>query len=203
MSNDVDYDFLGDERSRAARLPWPPRWWPWRPRPAPPPVPVPPPAPPPGPDRDVTALLNWHNDFRISRGVASLTLNEKLTAAAQWMSEDMARYQYMNHKSHDGRDPFTRMRDFGYTYTWAGENIAMSQANVAAVCDAWKASPGHRSNMLNIRFRECGFGVARDTAGQPYWTACFGSTMMTYGAEGPKCAFADFSNGAFAFNPTP
>ena len=45
-----------------------------------------------------------------------------------------------------------------------GENIAWGTAALAtprAIVAAWMASPGHRANILDPRYRETGIGVSR------------------------------------------
>jgi uncharacterized protein YkwD len=193
---------------------WLKRIWPLRPHPSPPrppapprpPVP-PPPAPPPSPAGDVAqALLDWHNNFRSSRGVGTLRLDPRLVATAQAHSVDMAVHGFLGHGGSDGSSPFQRMTLVGYGYTWAGENAAEGQPDAAAVCAAWRDDPPHRENMLGGHYRDVGFGMARDAAGTPYWTADFGSTMMTFGDVGAgRDPFEEYPSGtcARAYRPRP
>jgi uncharacterized protein YkwD len=45
------------------------------------------------------------------------------------------------------------------------------------VMDSWMHSSGHRGNILSGRFREIGVGVARDSAGRPYYVQVFGTPL--------------------------
>lgn len=128
-------------------------------------------------DADEATFLTLINQYRQSRGLAALTVNQSLSAAADWHSNDMATKAYFAHNDSLGRTPFQRMAAFGYTAnTWKGENIAAGYANAAAVFAGWQRSPGHNANMLNPNFRTIGIGkVVR--AGSPYttyWTTDFG-----------------------------
>jgi uncharacterized protein YkwD len=122
-------------------------------------------------------FLNLINQYRQSRGLTPLALNQSLVNAARWHSNDMATNGYFSHTDSLGRDPFRRMADFGYTAnTYKGENIAAGYSTAAAVMAGWQASPGHNGNMLNPNYRTIGIGLAQ-RAGSPYgtyWTTTFG-----------------------------
>ena len=89
----------------------------------------------------------------------------------------MAANRYFSHIDSEGRDPFRRMADFGYTAnTWKGENIAAGYGTAAQAFAGWKSSPGHNANMLNEHFRTIGIGRVH-LDGSPYrtyWTTDFG-----------------------------
>jgi uncharacterized protein YkwD len=165
---------------------WPPSWWPWQPvdPPAPPP-PLPTPPPPPQPPQpqggEINQLLTLHNEFRRAHGVAPLVLNMHLIDSASREALDCARSGRLNHTSSDGKNPFQRMQEAGYHYTWAGENIAEGQVDAVQACGDWENDPPHRQNMLNPQFRDVGFGVAR-SGNATYWAADFGSTVAALGA---------------------
>jgi uncharacterized protein YkwD len=86
----------------------------------------------------------------------------------------MAAKAYFSHSSQDGRSPFDRMRDAGYDYRTAGENIARGQTDAAAVMTAWMDSPGHRQNILNCDFEDLGVGYVEGSGG-PWWVQNFGA----------------------------
>jgi uncharacterized protein YkwD len=144
-------------------------------------APAPPPTPEPTPDGSLepeeAAFLALINQYRQSRGLAPLAINPNLTAAAEWMSQDMAAKGYFSHTDSLGRDPFQRMAAFGYTAnTWKGENIAAGYQTAAQVMAGWQSSAGHNANMLNGNVTVIGIGRAYK-AGSPYghyWTTTFG-----------------------------
>ena len=54
------------------------------------------------------------NDYRVQNGLSPLGVSPTLTAAARWMSEDMAANGYLGHTRFPGPDPSERMTAFGY-----------------------------------------------------------------------------------------
>jgi uncharacterized protein YkwD len=129
------------------------------------------------PAPEEAAVLALINDYRQANGLAPLAVQPQLTAAARWLSGDMAAKRYFSHTDSAGRDPFARMADFGYTAnTWKGENIAAGYASAAEVVAGWQASPGHNANLLNANFRTIGVGRAHldDSPYRTYWTTDFG-----------------------------
>lgn len=121
-----------------------------------------------------TEAIRLTNVERQKAGCGKVTENVKLTAAAQGHSEDMARNDYFDHTSRDGRSPWDRARAQGYNDA-IGENIAAGYTTAAAVIEGWMNSEGHRANLLNCDAKAIGLGVARYNGGQLYWTQMFGS----------------------------
>ncbi|MBR2563318.1 MAG: serine protease, partial [Paenibacillus sp.] len=54
--------------------------------------------------------------------------------------------------------PFDMMKQFGVTYSYAGENIAKGQKTPQEVVTAWMNSVGHRANILSKNFTHIGVG---------------------------------------------
>jgi uncharacterized protein YkwD len=114
------------------------------------------------------AILCLVNRERTSRGESALTVNRHLEASAQGHTESMANGDYFEHYGPGGQSPVSRARAAGYITSsrtgWLiGENIAFGTlwlATPRAIVAAWMASPGHRANILNGRFRETGIGVS-------------------------------------------
>ncbi|HEX6417925.1 MAG TPA: CAP domain-containing protein [Acidimicrobiales bacterium] len=131
-----------------------------------PPAPAPP--PPPSPTEQVVALANA---ARAEAGCDPLAVDERLTAAAQAHSDDMAANDYFSHDSLDGRTFVDRVLAAGYPRPSA-ENIAAGQRTAQAVHDAWMGSDGHRANILNCDFTAIGVGL---NASAWTWTQDFGS----------------------------
>ncbi|MFI6493031.1 CAP domain-containing protein [Streptomyces sp. NPDC050564] len=116
----------------------------------------------------VVALVNSE---RSKAGCSPVTLNAKLSKAAQDHSADMASHQNMSHTGSDGSDPGQRITRAGYTWSAYGENVAYGYSTPEQVMAGWMASPGHKANILTCDFKEIGVGLA-----QPgnYWTQDFG-----------------------------
>ncbi|MEW2619279.1 CAP domain-containing protein [Streptomyces sp. NPDC048106] len=121
----------------------------------------------------VTAqIVQLVNAERAKAGCQPLTLNAKLTKAAQDHSADMAAHQNMSHTGSDGSDPGTRITAAGYTWSAYGENVAYGYSTAGEVMAGWMASPGHRANILDCGFQEIGVGLAQPGS---YWTQDFGT----------------------------
>jgi uncharacterized protein YkwD len=122
-------------------------------------------------------VLRLVNVRRAANGCDALTVDATLAAVARAHSKDMAANDYFSHDGRDGRDPFKRMRDAGYAYSWAAENIAAGQGTAASVMGSWMNSPGHRENILNCKLTELGVGVWTDSSSRYgiYWTQDFGT----------------------------
>ena len=129
------------------------------------------------------AVLALINQQRAGAGCAPLTAQPQLRAAAAAHSRDMAERNYFGHKSPDGSTPRKRVRQQGYAGGRLAENIAAGQSTPEKVVAAWMASPQHRANILNCRFRETGIGRAFQADDAPiggnsfalrtYWTQVF------------------------------
>jgi uncharacterized protein YkwD len=98
-------------------------------------------------------------------------VDERLAAAAQAHSDDMAARGYFSHTSADGRSFADRITEAGYP-TPGGENIAQGQRSALEVHDAWMGSEGHRANILNCGYTAIGVGLHLETW---TWTQDFGS----------------------------
>jgi uncharacterized protein YkwD len=129
---------------------------------------------------DLAARVNRE---RVTRGLAPLALNAKLTAAAQAHAEDIARNSRTSsaqegHVGSDGSSVFDRVARTGYgAYSWGrrlGENWAWYQ-RVADALALWMDSAPHRANILHPLYREMGIGVALAAKGGFVYVIDFGS----------------------------
>ncbi|MFC9294253.1 CAP domain-containing protein [Streptomyces sp. NPDC057011] len=155
----------------------PPAPRPAQPKPQPKPVKPPvttsaPTASAPAPTGAAAEVLALVNQERAAAGCPALTVNAKLTKAAQDHSADMAAHNTMSHTGSDGSDPGQRITRAGYAWQTYGENVAYGYSTAAKVMEGWMNSPGHRANILNCSFKEIGIGLAQP--GQ-YWTQDFGA----------------------------
>ncbi|SFD57674.1 Uncharacterized conserved protein YkwD, contains CAP (CSP/antigen 5/PR1) domain [Actinopolyspora alba] len=123
-------------------------------------------------------MLRLTNEARGLAGCPDLRLNETLNDAAQRHSAQMARQDYLGHRSADGADHINRAKRAGYPSVYVGENVAAGNADVAKTFRQWMNSPQHRENILNCSFTELGVGYAsdRDSRWTHYWTQMFGKT---------------------------
>jgi uncharacterized protein YkwD len=101
--------------------------------------------------------------------------------AAEAHSKDMIQRDYFSHNT-KGRneDACERVRRYGYNWQVCAENIAWGPGALGRpdpIFDDWMNSSGHRSNILNRKYREIGIGAYRGsfkgTIGT-MWTVDFG-----------------------------
>lgn len=105
-------------------------------------------------------IIDLTNAERTQNHVGALTHNAQLTKAAAAKAADMASIGYFAHRGPDGKEPWAWIREAGYTYASAGENLAVKFNESASVVRAWMASPGHRANMVKAGYTDIGVGVA-------------------------------------------
>ena len=114
------------------------------------------------------ATLCLINRARLAHGEVALRPNPALQRAAQGHTESMAFGDYFEHIGPAGQTPAARMRAAGYIYSGrvgyeVGENLAMGTlwlATPRAIVRGWMASPGHRANILDPRFRDTAIGIS-------------------------------------------
>jgi uncharacterized protein YkwD len=119
-------------------------------------------------------VIRLTNRERAKGGCKALKSNSLLKSAAQKHSVDMAKKDYFSHTGKDGRSPFDRMTDAGYSFSAAAENIAAGQRTPADVVEGWMNSTGHKKNILNCTYTEIGVGYAKGGSYGTYWTQNFG-----------------------------
>ncbi|MGW1652640.1 CAP domain-containing protein [Streptomyces atratus] len=117
-------------------------------------------------------ILTLVNSERSKAGCSPLTVNAKLTKAAQDHSADMASHRNMSHTGSDGSAPGDRITRAGYRWSAYGENVAYGYTTPESVMAGWMDSPGHKRNILDCSFKEIGVGLAQPGS---YWTQDFGT----------------------------
>jgi uncharacterized protein YkwD len=128
-------------------------------------------------------MLDLHNKTRASKGLARLCVHPALQKAARAHSLDMINRDYFSHNTKGSGKTFsTRIKEAGYRYRTAGENIAGGSGTLGSadsIFKGWMNSTGHRGNILNKNFKEIGIGAAtgnfKGRDGYTMWTADFGS----------------------------
>ncbi|HYK71622.1 MAG TPA: CAP domain-containing protein [Pseudoneobacillus sp.] len=115
-------------------------------------------------------VVDLTNQERTKIGAPALKVDVALSKMARDKSQDMATNNYFSHTSPTYGSPFDMMKQYGITYRYAGENIAMGQKTPEEVVQAWMNSEGHRKNMLNPNFTHIGVGYVSQGN---YWTQEF------------------------------
>ncbi|MFT8888768.1 MAG: CAP domain-containing protein [Ethanoligenens sp.] len=121
-------------------------------------------------ESEVVTLVNQQ---RAANDLGALTVNASLANMARVKSQDMITNNYFAHQSPTYGSPFDMMKQFGISFTAAGENIAYGQPTAQSVMDAWMNSPGHRANILNSSYTQIGVGAVKNSNGTIYWTQEF------------------------------
>lgn len=118
-------------------------------------------------------VIDLVNKERAAAGLSALKANTKLASVAEKKAEDMRDNNYFSHTSPTYGSPFDMMKQFGISYTAAGENIAKGQKTPSEVMNGWMNSEGHRANILNSSYTEIGVGYVADSNGGGYWVQEF------------------------------
>ena len=119
------------------------------------------------------AVLQLVNQERKKAGVQPLTLSEKITSIANTKAKDMADKNYFSHQSPTYGSPFDMLKQFGVSYSYAGENIAAGQKTAEEVMNSWMNSSGHRQNILNKNYTQLGVGFYRGGQYGTEWVQLF------------------------------
>ena len=119
------------------------------------------------------AVLKLVNAERAKAGLRPLTLSDKLTNIAYKKAKDMADKNYFSHQSPTYGSPFDMLKQFGVSYSYAGENIAAGQKSAEEVMNSWMNSSGHRANILNKNYTQIGVGFYRGGQYGTEWVQLF------------------------------
>jgi len=111
-------------------------------------------------DITIEKLLEKTNQERTNQGLPPLHYNDKLAAAACNKGQDMFTYNYWAHyRPGDGTAPWHFIKQSGYQYEYAGENLAQGFLFSDAVVQGWMNSPTHRANIMRPEYDDVGFCV--------------------------------------------
>lgn len=104
-------------------------------------------------------VITQTNQERERAGLPALIVNKQLSEAAQAKGMHMFANQYWAHTAPDGTQPWSFFKQFKYSYSVAGENLARDFANTPDMLKAWMNSPTHRANIVNQKYKEIGIAV--------------------------------------------
>lgn len=108
-------------------------------------------------------LLLQTNARRAENGLPPLQLNPQLSQAAYQKGQDMFAKNYWAHNAPDGTTPWVFIKNSGYEYLYAGENLARGFSSAQDVVTAWMNSQGHKENLLSPNYDDVGFAVLTGT----------------------------------------
>jgi len=104
-------------------------------------------------------LLTFTNQKRQENGLPALKIDGQLTQAAEQKASHMFAHNYWAHIAPDGTTPWYFIKNSGYEYLYAGENLARGFSTASDVVNAWMNSPTHRENMLSKNYDDVGFAI--------------------------------------------
>jgi hypothetical protein len=105
-------------------------------------------------------LADLTNKERQTENLQTLTVNPILNKVAEMKASDMASKGYFAHTSPEGKNPWYWLEQAGYSYQYAGENLAINFNDSKDVTKAWMESPTHKANIVKDKYTEIGTGVA-------------------------------------------
>ena len=107
------------------------------------------------------------NAFRVAHGRVALHESTALDRSARQHSEEMGRFGYFAHPSHDGTSFWKRIRKYysakDSSYWAVGENLVWRAVSLSAggALKLWIASPPHLANLLARQWRQIGVSAVR------------------------------------------
>ncbi len=106
-------------------------------------------------------IIELTNKDRVAANLPPLSVNDTLVHAATLKAHDMVDNNYFAHTSPRGISPWYWFKEAGYTFLFAGENLAVNFTDSGEVATAWLNSPTHRANVMNPKFTEIGIALAQ------------------------------------------
>jgi uncharacterized protein YkwD len=88
----------------------------------------------------------------------------------------MARRNYFDHRSPEGRTVRDRVKATGYKMKLVGENLAGGDRELRGALQGWMDSPAHCENLMNPQFSEVAVACVGRSGSQwgTYWTMMLG-----------------------------
>lgn len=119
----------------------------------------------------ISGIISATNLERRKMGLPDLMKDPMLSKSAEVKLQDMFQKQYFQHVAPSGDSVSDLVRKTGYEYIVVGENLALGVfAGDAQVVAAWMASPGHKKNILDARYKEIGLAVGQGVyQGRKQW----------------------------------
>ena len=111
----------------------------------------------------IDEVVRATNEERIAQGLKVLSYNERLADAARRKAANMFEENYWAHNSPSGKSPWVWFKEAGYSYVYAGENLAKDFGDTSRMMSSWMASPTHRENIINPKYTEFGLAVVPGT----------------------------------------
>lgn len=112
-------------------------------------------------DSEEQNFVNLINDYRKNLGRTELKISKSVTNGSEFFAQDFADHpdnaNVQLHIDTTGNAPEERGQKYGYYFL--AENMGWGYETAQGMFDAWKASEGHKENMINSGART--IGIAR------------------------------------------
>lgn len=109
--------------------------------------------------RQADNIIVLTNELRIKNNLPALNVNLILDNSANLKAQDMNANNYFSHTDKLGRGLDYYLKQVGYKYNFAGENLAVGYVDARSVVRAWQKSPTHYANLVDTDFKELGIGI--------------------------------------------
>jgi len=120
-------------------------------------------------------ILYYVNQYRESKGLPALEMNDIISEQAEMHSRNMAKKAVPF--SHDGFESrIQKITTQLGQFKSSAENVAYGELSAKEVVDIWLKSPGHRKN-IEGNYAITGIGTAVSKDGTIYFTQIFGIKM--------------------------
>ena len=107
------------------------------------------------------SLLERTNTARLGAGTNVLRIEHRLTSAAEDHARFLAEGGFLSHGGRNDSTPASRAEAAGYAWSRVGENVlARTTADADEAFLQWWNSAGHRANLLEPAFIDCGLARA-------------------------------------------
>lgn len=133
-------------------------------------------------DQQVVTMFGLINQYRLQKGLPTVTADVTLSTISAWMAKDMAANDYFSHTDSLNRSFPQRMLQMGYGCWYSGEILEWNSGwgatgeSPALVLNDWNLSPSHRAILIDPNFKAVGIALAySQTTGKFYWVADFGA----------------------------
>ncbi|MGB0799587.1 MAG: CAP domain-containing protein [Planktomarina sp.] len=125
------------------------------------------------------SFLDGMNSLRRVSGLAPVTLNPQLNAAAATHSRDMSNQNRAWHFGSDGSSPIDRVQRVGYTGALKGEAISETYESELETLAAWVEASDTRGVILNADATDIGLSWFQEQNGKIWWTLVTGQAPST------------------------
>lgn len=124
---------------------------------------------------DPQKALRLINAYRADNGVAPLALDPHLARLAADYARKLAEAGRMSHELEPWGGLEKRLKDGGYPYATAGENLGQGYRTIEQTIAGWKKSPAHDRGLKDVDMTRMGIASAENPKkpGDVYWCLIF------------------------------